>query len=210
MTAASGNLYVISAPSGAGKTSLTRKLVAQQNQTSETVVFSISTTTRTARPGEVHGVDYFFVEKNAFQSQIDQGEFLEHAEVFGNFYGTGRTQVESELKLGKDVILEIDWQGAEQVRQKTADCISIFILPPSRQELERRLRNRGQDSDDVIEGRMREAVSEMTHFSEFDYLVINDNFDAALSELNAIFQANRLTQQGQVARHQQLIASLLD
>lgn len=209
MTAASGNLYVISAPSGAGKTSLTRKLVEQLNQPAQTVVFSISTTTRAARPGEAHGVDYLYVDKSQFQLQIEQGEFLEHAEVFGNHYGTTRAQVESELQQGKDVILEIDWQGAQQVRKQAPNCISIFILPPSRPELERRLRNRGQDSDEVINGRMREAVNEMTHFSEFDYLVINDDFDLALSQLNAIFQANRLTQQGQAARHSELVSSLL-
>lgn len=209
MAAASGNLYVISAPSGAGKTSLTRKLVDQLNQNSETVVFSISTTTRAARPGETHGVDYLYVDKSEFQSQIEQGQFLEHAEVFGNFYGTSQAQVELELKKGNDVILEIDWQGAEQVRKQAPDCISIFILPPSRVELERRLRTRGQDSDEVISGRMREAVNEMTHYSEFDYLVINDDFELALSQLNAIFVANRLTHQGQTVRHQELVSSLL-
>lgn len=209
MTTASGNLYVISAPSGAGKTSLTRKLVEQLNQTAQTVVFSISTTTRAARPGETHGVDYLYVDKSQFQEQIEHGAFLEHAEVFGNYYGTTRAQVESELQLGRDVILEIDWQGAEQVRKQAPDCISIFILPPSRPELERRLRTRGQDSDEVIEGRMREAVNEMSHHAEFDYLIINDDFELALSQLNAIFEANRLTQQGQAARHSQLVGSLL-
>jgi guanylate kinase len=209
MTAASGNLYVISAPSGAGKTSLTRKLVEQLNHPAQTVAFSISTTTRAARPGEIHGVDYLYVDKPQFQEQINQAAFLEHAQVFGNYYGTSQAQVESELNKGLDVILEIDWQGAEQVRKQAPNCISIFILPPSRAELERRLRSRGQDSDDVINGRMREAVNEMTHFAEFDYLIINDDFDLALSQLNAIFQANRVTQQAQAARNIELIGSLL-
>jgi guanylate kinase len=209
MTTASGNLYVISAPSGAGKTSLTRKLVEQLNHPAQTVAFSISTTTRAARPGETHGVDYLYVDKPQFQEQINQAAFLEHAQVFGNYYGTSQAQVELELKKGRDVILEIDWQGAQQVRKQAPNCISIFILPPSRAELERRLRSRGQDSDDVINGRMREAVNEMAHFAEFDYLVINDHFDLALSQLNAIFQANRVTQQAQAARSIELIGSLL-
>jgi guanylate kinase len=209
MTAASGNLYVISAPSGAGKTSLTRKLVEQLNHPAQTVAFSISTTTRAARPGETHGVDYLYVDKPQFQEQINQAAFLEHAQVFGNYYGTSQAQVELELNKGRDVILEIDWQGAEQVRKQAPNCISIFILPPSRAELERRLRSRGQDSDDVINGRMREAVNEMTHFAEFDYLVINDDFDLALSQLNSIFQANRVTQQAQAACNIELIGSLL-
>ncbi|MFT5062687.1 MAG: guanylate kinase [Gammaproteobacteria bacterium] len=209
MTTASGNLYVISAPSGAGKTSLTRKLVEQLNHPAQTVAFSISTTTRAARPGETHGVDYLYVDKPQFQEQINQAAFLEHAQVFGNYYGTSQAQVELELKKGRDVILEIDWQGAQQVRKQAPNCISIFILPPSRAELERRLRSRGQDSDDVINGRMREAVNEMAHFAEFDYLVINDYFDLALSQLNAIFQANRVTQQAQAARSIELIGSLL-
>jgi len=207
---AKGNLFVVSAPSGAGKTSLMRALEQRLNAAlAPTVAFSTSTTTRAPREGEVDGVDYHFVSKEDFHTQREAGAFLESAEVFDNFYGTSQASVEANLSQGLDVILEIDWQGAEQVRRAAPGCISIFILPPSQPELESRLRGRGQDSDDIIARRMRDAVSEMSHWNEFDYLVVNDDFDQALDELNSIFIAQRLKASRQAVTHQALIESLL-
>lgn len=210
MSKAIGNLFVVSAPSGAGKTSLMRALEQQLNAQRKTVAFSVSTTTRAPRPGEVDGVDYHFASKADFVALRDKGAFLESAEVFDNFYGTSQNSVNASLEQGLDVILEIDWQGAEQVRKAAPDCIGVFIFPPSKPELESRLRGRGQDSDDVIARRMRDAESEMSHWSEFDYVVINDNFDVALAELVSIFVSQRLKQPYQSQAQAALIAQLLN
>ena len=177
-----GRLFVIAAPSGAGKTSLVRALMERV----PALRFSISYTTRARRPTEEHGRDYFFVGKGEFLRMIAAGEFLEHATVFDNSYGTSRDQVEQSLAGGRDLILEIDWQGAAQVRRALPECVSIFILPPSRAELERRLRGRGTDAEAVIQRRLRDAASDMAHWREFDHVVINDHFDRALSELETI------------------------
>lgn len=209
MATAKGNLFVVSAPSGAGKTSLMRALEEQLNAEQQTVAFSVSTTTRTPRPGEVDGVDYHFASKEDFVAKREQGEFLESAEVFDNYYGTSQATVNASLEQGLDVILEIDWQGAEQVRKAT-DCIGVFIFPPSKTELESRLRGRGQDSDEVIARRMQDAESEMSHWAEFDYVVINDDFDTALAELLTIFRSQRLRQPNQAAAQSALIESLLN
>ena len=209
MATAKGNLFVVSAPSGAGKTSLMRALEEQLNAEQQTVAFSVSTTTRTPRPGEVDGVDYHFASKEDFVAKREQGEFLESAEVFDNYYGTSQATVNASLEQGLDVILEIDWQGAEQVRKAT-DCIGVFIFPPSKAELESRLRGRGQDSDEVIARRMQDAESEMSHWAEFDYVVINDDFDVALAELLTIFRSQRLRQPNQAAAQSALIESLLN
>lgn len=177
-----GHLYVVAAPSGAGKTSLVRALLAQV----PSARFSISYTTRPQRPTEQHGKDYFFVDKATFESMVASGEFLEHARVFDNYYGTSKAQVRNLLSQGANVILEIDWQGAQQIRRVMPECRSIFILPPSREELERRLRGRATDDDAVIQRRLRDSVSDMTHWNEFDYVVINNDFESALAELKSI------------------------
>lgn len=179
-----GQLFVISAPSGAGKTSLVKALVGGAAD----VCFSISYTTRPQRPGETDGQDYFFVSPAEFQQQVQRGAFLEHAVVFGNHYGTHREQVESRRAACQHVVLEIDWQGARQVRAAQPDCQSIFILPPSREELARRLRGRGTDSETVIARRLHEAETDISHWREFDYVVINDSFDHALARLRDIIQ----------------------
>lgn len=196
-----GKLYIISAPSGAGKTSLVKQLITEVDQ----LVVSVSHTTRNMRKGESHGSDYFFVSVDAFKSMIETQAFLEHAQVFDNFYGTAEKTVEDNLAQGLDVILEIDWQGAQQVRKMLPDSLSIFILPPSIEVLTQRLKNRGQDNDEVIERRMRDAVTEMSHYPEFDYLIVNDDFNLALNQLKSIIIANRLTQSTQ----QQLLKPLL-
>jgi len=177
-----GRLFVIAAPSGAGKTSLVRALMERV----PALRFSISYTTRARRPTEEHGRDYFFVGKDEFARMVGAGEFLEHATVFDNSYGTARRQLEHSLADGQDLILEIDWQGAQQVRRALPECVSIFILPPSGAELERRLRGRGTDAEEVIQRRLRDAASDMTHWREFDHVVVNDDFDRALGELEAI------------------------
>ena len=179
-----GRLFVIAAPSGAGKTSLVRALMERE----PSLRFSISYTTRPQRPTETDGRDYFFVSKDEFEAMTGRGEFLEHARVFDNCYGTARGQVEASLAAGQDLILEIDWQGAQQIRRALPECQSIFILPPSRDELERRLRGRGTDAEDVIQRRLRDAATDMTHWSEFDYVVVNDDFERALADLHAIVQ----------------------
>ncbi len=200
-----GTLYIISAPSGAGKTSLLEALV----EVVPDIAVSVSHTTRTRRSGERDGVAYHFVTPEAFQEQVRRGDFLEYAEVFGNFYGTARSSVVTRLAAGEDVILEIDWQGARQVRATMPDALSVFIVPPSRAALETRLRARGQDSDAVIARRMREAVSEMSRYAEFDYLVVNDVFETALGELGALMTARRLRQCAQSARLSGLLAGLV-
>ncbi len=205
MNHSSGTLYIVSAPSGAGKTSLVKALT----DADPAIRVSVSHTTRAMRPGEQHGVNYHFVEHVEFKMLIEQDDFLEHAEVFGNFYGTSRSALQQALDQGVDLILEIDWQGAQQVRELMPEARSIFILPPSQQALRQRLNNRGQDSDEIIEGRMREAVSEMAHYHEYDYLIINDEFATALEDLKAIFRANRLEQKIQQQRHETLLKQLL-
>ena len=174
-----GRLFVISAPSGAGKTSLVRALMTREPG----LRFSISCTTRKQRESEVHGRDYFFVKRDEFERMAAAGEFLEHAQVFDNFYATPRRPVEEALAAGQDLILEIDWQGAGQVRAAMPECILIFILPPSRAELERRLRARGTDAEQVIQRRLADAAADMTHWREFDFVVVNDDFRRATDEL---------------------------
>lgn len=202
---ATGTLYIISAPSGAGKTSLVKALIDALPQ----VRVSVSHTTRGMRPGEVEGVNYHFVERPTFLGMLERGEFLEHAEVFGNLYGTSQLWLEQTLAEGFDLILEIDWQGAQQVRRLLPQAQSVFILPPSQEALRQRLTNRGQDSDEIIERRMREAVSEMSHYLEYDYLVINDDFAHALEDLKSIFRARQLQQEAQQRRHGDLLVELL-
>jgi guanylate kinase len=203
---ASGTLYIISAPSGAGKSSLVKALLESAG---EGLALSVSHTTRAPRPGELDGREYHFTNVERFQARVAAGDFLEHAQVFDNFYGTSRSAVESQLARGLDVILEIDWQGARAVRLLLPDTVSIFILPPSRAALAQRLAARGQDDAGVIARRMRDAVSEMSHYDEYDYLVINDVFDQARDELAAIIQAQRLALAPQALRHAGLLASLL-
>ena len=201
-----GSLYIISAPSGAGKTSLVAKLLELDSK----IKVSVSSTTRPIRPGEKEGVNYHFVTIEAFQQQVEAFEFLEHAQVFDNHYGTSISAVDTLRKAGKDVVLEIDWQGAQQIRQQIPEAISIFILPPSKEELLRRLTERGTDNEEVIARRMKEAVSEMSHYNEFDYIVINNNFDLALKQLHSIFMAGRLTQSNQAQDHKVLIDTLVN
>ena len=200
-----GTLYIVSAASGTGKTSLLKALLEQ----TKGISVSVSHTTRDARLGEENGVHYHFVGKNTFHNLIEQGDFIEHAEVFGNYYGTSQSAVEKQLNQGEDVILEIDWQGAEQVRKLMPQAVSIFILPPSRSALLSRLQGRGQDSEEIIAGRMAEAVSEMSHYNEFDFIIVNDVFETALSELKSVFEANRQTAARQSAEHSEMIAQLL-
>ena len=181
---ARGRLFVIAAPSGAGKTSLVRALMEREPG----LRFSVSFTTRRQRPNEVHGRDYSFVSREEFDRMVAAGEFLEHATVFDNSYGTARRQVDDSLAAGQDLILEIDWQGARQIRRALPECRSIFILPPSRPELERRLRGRGTDAEEVIQRRLRDAAGDMGHWREFEFVVVNDDFERALGELQAIVQ----------------------
>lgn len=200
-----GTLFIVSAPSGAGKTSLVRALLADDTGVS----VSVSFTTRPPRAGEREGIDYHFVERERFLAMIEAGEFLEHAEVFGNYYGTGRMEVASRLAQGSDVILEIDWQGAQQVRQAFPEAVGIFILPPSGEVLRERLNGRGKDAPAVIERRLQAAVEEISHYSEYDFIVINDHFEAALADLRAILRAERLRLSLQAERHQVLLQGLL-
>ncbi|MGE8500029.1 MAG: guanylate kinase [Pseudomonas sp.] len=201
-----GTLYIVSAPSGAGKSSLVKALIDSDPQ----IRVSVSHTTRAMRPGEVNGEHYHFVDHAQFTAMLEQSEFLEHAQVFDNFYGTSQRSLEKTLAEGIDLILEIDWQGAQQVRRLMPQSRSIFILPPTLEALRHRLTNRGQDSGEIIERRMREAVSEMSHYVEYDYLVINDDFAHALSDLKAIFRANQLLQNAQQQRHAGLLGELLN
>jgi guanylate kinase len=185
-----GTLFIISAPSGAGKTSLVNEILGRLDN----IQASISHTTRDRRSGENDGVDYHFMGRDEFLAMVENGAFLEHAEVFGNFYGTSEQWVKASLAVGTDVILEIDWQGAEQVRRRFPESKSIFILPPSKKALLERLHGRGQDNSDVIEKRISAATEEMGHYVEADYLVINDNFSSARGELEAIISATRCLQ----------------
>lgn len=200
-----GTLYTISAPSGAGKTSLVAKLLACTPR----LGVSVSHTTRPMRPGEEDGVNYHFVSHAEFEQMLNASAFLEHAQVFDNFYGTSQQWVESQLTAGEDVILEIDWQGAQQVRHLMPDTVAIFIMPPSREALNERLTGRGQDDSAVIQRRMDAAVAEMSHYVESDYVVINDDFNTALADLEAIVRSHRLTLASQQQRHQALLSALL-
>lgn len=200
-----GTLYIISAPSGGGKTSLVNALL----QSTPNLEVSISHTTRPKRPGETDNVDYNFIDKTDFEKLIAQHAFLEHAQVFGNYYGTSKHWVETKLTAGVDVILEIDWQGAQQIRKLMPDSIGIFVLPPSWQVLEARLRERAQDTESVIAQRMAQARSEMSHYHEYDYLVVNDNFSKALADLNAILHVGRLRLEVQKIAQTALLTSLL-
>jgi len=201
-----GTLYIISAPSGAGKSSLVKALLETAGKG---VALSVSHTTRAPRPGEVDGREYHFTTVEQFRARVAAGDFLEHAQVFDNFYGTARQSVTDQLAAGLDVILEIDWQGARSVRGQLPGVVGIFILPPSRDVLRQRLTARGQDEPAVIERRMRDAVSEMSHYDEFDYLIINDVFEQARDELAAILRAQRLRLPLQRQTHGTLLAGLL-
>jgi len=200
-----GTLYIISAPSGAGKTSLLKALIADRDD----IVVSVSHTTRAIRAGEKNTVDYHFIDKNSFLSMIESSAFLEHAKVFDNYYGTSQQHVEQQLLQGLDVILEIDWQGARQIRKLFPDSQSVFILPPSLKALKERLESRAQDDEQVIARRMKEAVNEMSHYAEFDYLIINDDFDDALKDLSSIFKAHRLRQLQQERNLENILIELL-
>ena len=199
------NLFVVSAPSGAGKTSLLKQLIKELNA----VQTSISHTTRLMREGEIDGVDYHFVSSDDFVSLVKADEFYEYAEVFGNHYGTSKSSISEQLAKGIDVILEIDWQGARQIKEQLSNSRSIFILPPSRVELESRLKGRGQDDDEIIQGRMNEAISEMSHYDEYDYVVINDDFSEAVIEIKSIIQSERQKLAIQRQKHAQLLCNLL-
>lgn len=200
-----GTLYVISAPSGAGKTSLVKALLARQPELS----VAVSHTTRAPRVGEQEGVNYFFVSKEQFTEMLEQNAFLEYAQVFNNYYGTASFWVDNALNEGKDLILEIDWQGAQQVRKLIPDARLVFILPPSRDILKQRLVQRGQDSDEVINHRMSQAINEISHYVEFDYLVVNDDFEQALGELESIVISHRLECLKQKEKLQALLKDLL-
>lgn len=200
-----GTLYIVSAPSGAGKTSLVRALIERTPD----IVVSVSHTTRPQRPGEEEGVNYHFVDAGRFEAMVAQDAFLEHAQVFGNRYGTARETVSRALAAGRDVILEIDWQGARQVRRLMPESVSIFILPPSHAELERRLRGRGTDGEETIRRRMNAAVAEMSHYHEYEFLVVNDDFPRAVADLQAIVRSCRLRLPAQQARLADRLALLV-
>jgi guanylate kinase len=201
----SGNLFIVSAPSGAGKSSLVKALLNQD----ASIRLSVSCTTRAPRPGEIDGVHYHFISREDFQARLGQSEFLESAEVYGNFYATSQRWIEDEMAAGRDILLEIDWQGAAQVRKLIPAAKSIFILPPSLAELQRRLDGRGTDSVEIITKRMAAAQEDISHALEFDYLVINDQFDDALADLLAITRAQRLLIERQAKQQAQLLSELL-
>ncbi|MEO7072680.1 MAG: guanylate kinase [Rhodanobacter sp.] len=205
MSTETGTLFVVAAPSGAGKSSLVAALLEREPQ----IALSVSHTTRKARAREIHGKHYYFVARDAFERDIASGMFLEHAEVHGNLYGTSCAAVQALLAQGRDVLLEIDWQGAEQIRRRQESCVSIFILPPSRAELERRLRGRASDSEEVIKQRLHNSRGEIAHACEFDYILVNDAFADALDDLQAIVRAVRKRSAVQWQRHEALIAELL-
>ncbi|WP_313927765.1 guanylate kinase [Pseudoxanthomonas sp.] len=200
-----GTLYIVAAPSGAGKSSIVNAVLARDAE----IALSISFTSRAARPGERHAQHYHFISADEFKAMIRAGDFFEYAEVHGDWKGTARQSVEPQLDAGKDVLLEIDWQGARQVREKVPEAVSVFILPPSRAALEQRMRNRGQDSEEVIQRRLAAAREEMSHYGEFDYVIVNDVFDTAVAQMHAIFTASRLRREAQDVRHADLIGALL-
>ena len=199
------NLFIIAAPSGCGKTSLVKALIERV----DSLCVSVSHTTRAQRPGEEHGKNYFFVSKEDFNEISNNDGFIESAQVFDNYYGSAKQTVKDLLKQGQDVILEIDWQGAQQVKQSFTDAVGIFILPPSISALEERLTDRGQDNQSIIDRRMKDAVSEMQHFDEFDYLVINDDFNIALNDLTHIIYTQRLSLAQQTQQQQDLLKQLI-
>ena len=201
----SGNLFIVAAPSGGGKTSLVKELV----NSLENIVVSVSHTTRKIRPGEKDGVDYFFLEEQAFLRMVADSAFVEHARVFDHFYGTSSAQITDRLQAGIDVVLDIDWQGAEQIRRRFATAVSVFVIPPSLQVLKKRLMDRQQDNEEVISGRMQRAQDELSHYPEFDYLIVNDDFSKAASELRAIVIANRMRMVRQVEQQRKLLSFLL-
>jgi guanylate kinase len=199
-----GTLYIVSAPSGAGKTSL----VAALRERDPALGLAVSYTTRAPRAGEQHGVHYYYVDEPEFMRMVAEGAFLEHATVFGNRYGTAEHRVRSDLEQGRDLLLEIDWQGARQVRKRFPAAVSIFVMPPSEETLEQRLRGRRQDSDQVIAGRMAQARSEMSHYREYDYLVVNDLFADALAQITCLVTAERLRTANSEARLPQSLRRL--
>lgn len=200
-----GTLFIVSAPSGAGKTSLVKGLV---NSVPD-ITASVSYTTRPRRSAEIEGWDYHFIDPETFEEMVQAGAFLEDARVFDHRYGTAEAAVDEELAQGRDMILEIDWQGAQQVRERRQESRSVFILPPSREVLEQRLRGRGQDSEAVIQRRLEEAVAEVAHHADYDYLIVNDDFDRALASLAAIVQSHRQRRPAQAEKHRNLIAQFL-
>lgn len=205
MSKQQGAIFVVSAPSGAGKTSLVKRVISDVPD----IAVAVSHTTRPKRAGDVDGRDYHFVDRTEFESMISADAFVEYADVFGNYYGTSHQAIKTCQMQGNDVILEIDWQGAKQVRERIADTIAVFIVPPSREVLLRRLRDRGTDSDEVIERRTAEAVEEMSHLNEADYLLVNDDFEVAFSSFVAIINAARLRTPRQIMRHQAMIDELI-
>jgi guanylate kinase len=200
-----GTLFIVAAPSGAGKSSIVNACLARD----PAIRLSVSFTSRAPRPGERHAEHYHFVCADDFQSMVAAGDFFEHARVHGDWKGTARQSVEPQLAAGHDVLLEIDWQGARQVRRQVPDAVSVFILPPSREALEQRMRARGQDSEAVIAQRLAAAHEELSHYGEFDYLIVNEHFDRAVDEMCSVFTACRLRRDRQIARHAELIATLL-
>jgi guanylate kinase len=207
-----GNLFILAAPSGAGKSSLIKALLQKHSETglhNNAMQVSVSHTTRAPRPGEINGIHYHFVSREEFQALIKQDAFFEWAEVFAHYYGTSKIVIEQTLRQGIDVFLDIDWQGARQVKAQIPDTATIFVAPPSQEELLRRLTERGQDSTEVITKRMQQAVAEISHYHEFDYIVVNDDFEAALAELDSIVTSRRLRKEKQIIRHQQLFIDLL-
>ncbi|RZA21584.1 MAG: guanylate kinase [Lysobacteraceae bacterium] len=200
-----GTLYIVAAPSGAGKSSIVNAVLTRDAN----ICLSISFTSRQPRPGERHAEHYHFITAADFEAMVGAGDFFEHALVHGDWKGTARQSVEPQLMAGRDVLLEIDWQGARQVRTRIPDAVSVFILPPSRAALETRMRKRGQDSDQVIARRLAAAREEMSHYGEFDYVIVNEDFNVAVDEMCSIFTASRLRKDAQVARHSRLITSLL-
>nr|WP_297348631.1 guanylate kinase [uncultured Glaciecola sp.] len=202
-----GNLFIVAAPSGAGKSTLIREILNKSSE-QQPMQLSVSHTTRAPRKGEQNGVEYHFVDHATFESMIEADAFYEHAEVFGNYYGTSKAAISDKLQLGIDVFLDIDWQGARQVKLQNPSVISIFVLPPSVAALQVRLSGRGQDSEGVIAKRMAEAQSEMSHFNEFDFVIVNDNLAIAHTDFESIITAQRLCLENQLIRHASLFASL--
>ncbi|WP_202845319.1 guanylate kinase [Luteimonas saliphila] len=200
-----GTLFIVAAPSGAGKSSIVNACLARDPN----ICLSISFTSRAPRPGERHAEHYHFIAAEEFKAMIRAGDFFEYAQVHGDWKGTARQSVEPQLDTGRDVLLEIDWQGAQQVKRQVPDAVSVFILPPSREALEQRMRKRGQDSEEVIARRLANAREEMSHHGEFDYVIVNEVFDTAVDEMCAVFVASRLRREQQVLRHARLIEGLL-
>jgi guanylate kinase len=201
----SGCLYIIAAPSGGGKTSMVKALIEGMTD----IAISVSHTTRSKRPGEVDGVDYFFVQPDEFQQMVDGNQFIEHARVFEQDYGTSKTQIEDRLLRGVDILLDIDWQGAQQIKKVFPQAVGIFVIPPSLEALKQRLQSRKQDSEAVIQARMQRAHSELAHYAEFDYLIVNDDFYCAVAELKSIVVAHRLRMARQIEKQGKLLSFLL-